>query len=156
VARTDTEMKTEYPYARGQVYRALVAAVKGMRTMKLVSTDDQARSIVVRPVASPFSFRRDIVLSVLEVSSGSATICAHVSPRATRLFSGPLDAGQDRRNFSAIIDATSSELSSRPPAHDEPLTADDARIADMRSLLERGFITQQEFERWSADIREGR
>jgi hypothetical protein len=153
----DHGVSTDFPFQRRDVYGALVAAVKGMRTMGLVSADDHACSIVVKPVAGLLSFRRDIVLAVIETSQGSSSIVADVSPRATRRFSGPLDAGQDRRNIGAIMDATSSELGRRPPGHDDgPASADDARIADMKSLLDRGFITQEEFDRWSAEIRNGR
>ena len=123
--------------------------------MKLVDADDQACRVVVKPVASPLSFRRDIVFSVSATSADSSSVNALVPPRASRLFSGPLDAGQDRRNISSILDAISCELSRRPPVDHEPASADDARIADMKSLLDRGFITQQEFDRWSAEIRGG-
>lgn len=155
MSQTDSEANVEYPYPQRAVYDALVAAVRDMRTMKLVSTDDHACRIVVKTVASPLSFRRDVVLSVSATSADSSRISAQVPSRATRLFSGPLDAGQDRRNISAINDATSSELSRHPPVHHEPLSADAARVADMKSLLDRGFITQQEFDKWSAEIRSG-
>lgn len=155
MSRTDSEANLEYPYPQRDFYGALVAAVRDMRTMKLVSADDHACRIVVKPVAGPPSFRRDIVLSISATSADSSRVHAEVPPRATRLFSGPFDAGQDRRNISAIHDATSTELSRHPPLHHEPLSANATRITDMESLLDRGFITQREFDKWSAEIRGG-
>ncbi len=152
---TDSEGDVEYPFASRDVYEALVSAIQSMRTMRLVSSNEVEGRVVIKPIASPLSFRRDIVLSVKGTSPGSASIHAEVPPRTTRLFSGPLDSGQDRRNISAIIDATSAELNRRPPVRGGPASADDARIADMKSLLDRGFITQEEYERWSAEIRGG-
>ena len=152
---TDRQSSAEYPYAQRDVHDALVAAVKSMWTMKLVGDDVSTGRVVVKPVGSILSWSRNVVLTVVATPAGTSRISADAPPRANRLLGGAFDTGQFRRNIAAIFDATSSELSRRPPLDADRHSADSARIAELQSFLDRGFITQEEFDRWSADIRGG-
>jgi hypothetical protein len=135
------------------VYAALVAAVKGMRTMRLVSDDESSGCVAVKPVGSLLSWSRNILFFVVATTAGTSKVSAEAPPRVNALLGGAFDTGQYLRNIDAVINATSSELSRRPPAHAVPHSADAARIAELQSFLDRGFISQDEFDRWTAEIR---
>ena len=150
---TDRQGSVEFPHAQRDVHGALVAAVKGMWTMKLVSDDVSTGRVVVKPVGSILSWSRNLVFSVVATPAGTSRVSADAPPRPSLLLGATFDTGQYLRNIDAIIDATSSELSRHPPVHGSPHSADSARIAELRSLLDRGFITQEEFDKWSAEIR---
>ena len=143
----------EYPYERRDVFDALVAAVKSMRTMKLVSDDESSGRVVVKPVGSFLSWSRNILFSIVATSTGTARVSADAPPRPNPVLGGSFDVGQYLRNIDAILNATSSELSRRSPVHASPQSADSARIAELQSFLDRGFITPEEYDRWTAEIR---
>lgn len=149
----DNQGNAEYPYAQREVYEALVAAIKGMRTMRLVSVDESRGRVVVKPVGSALSWSRNMLISVVATPAGTSKVSADSPPRANPVLGGAFDTGQYRRNIDAIIDATSSELGRHPPIHASPHSAASARIAELQSLLGRGFISRVEFDKWSAEIR---
>ena len=152
---TGGQGSVDYPYAPRDVHDALVAAVEGMRTMRLVSDDESSGLVVVKPVGGLLSWSRNILFSVVATAAGTSKVSAEAPPRANALLGGAFDTGQYLRNVDAVINATSSELSRRSPAHMSPHGADSGRIAELQSFLDRDFISQEEFDRWTAGIRDG-
>jgi hypothetical protein len=153
---TDGGSSIEYPYAQRDVYDALVAAVNSMWTMKLVSDDESTGSVIVKPVGSLLSWSRNVSFSVVATAAGTSRVSAEAPPSRKGLLGLTYDPGQYYRNVGAIHDALSSELRSHPPIHASSQSEESARLAELQSFLDRGFISPEEFDRWSGALRGGR
>jgi hypothetical protein len=152
----DHEGGADYPYATKHVYEAVVAAVQGLKKMKMVSCDELTCRVVVKASASAFSWGENIPISVTELASGKSRVAVLSTPKTGLMMGGAFDMGKNRKNIEAILSAVSQELSSKPQAAQQaaPQAAGDAasRIVQLKSLLDQGHINEAEFESKKAEI----
>lgn len=154
----DHEGGAEFPYHRDDVFEALVEAIPTIKGMRLDKTDRLSGHILAKAGISLMSWGENIPISLVEVSPGRTRINVISTPKTGVLFGGAFDLGKNRRNIENILEATSKILSRKPPVKTnstsspkESLTSAQ-RISQLKELLDKGLINNDDYESKKADI----
>jgi hypothetical protein len=157
VALLDHQGGADFPYARDEVFDALLKVIPS-QGMKVAKHDRSAGFISANAGASLRSWGENIPISVMEGSPGYTRVSITSTPKTGLLGGGAFDLGKNRSNIEKILLATSELLQkSAVPLSSEP-TPDDrdddpaARLAKLQSLLDAGLIDSDDFERRKREI----
>lgn len=149
----------EFPYHKDDVFEALEEAIHNLKGMKIYMSDKTMGHIFVKTSISLLSWGENVPISVTEVSPGRTRVDITSEPKTafgiipTAVFS----LGRYRKHVEKILEATSRILSRKIPVKVEVTQRQDVkspsqRILELKSLLYKGLITPEEFERKKADI----
>lgn len=153
----DHEGGVEFPYHKDDVFEALLKAIPTVKGMKISKSDKVSGHILIKAGVSLMSWGENIPISLAEVSPGRTRLSITSTPKTGILFGGAFDLGKNRRNIEDIFEATSKNLSSKPPvipgAVSQQANMDPAqRISKLKDLLDKELISSDEFEKKKAEI----
>src|SRR6266508_1502270 len=148
MALLDHQGGAEFPYARDDVFDALLKVIPTVKGMK-VDKHDRKAGVSLR------SWGENVPISVMEASPGYTRVSVTSTPKTGLLGGGAFDLGKNRSNIEKILLGASALLQQSTPATSQPIEsgADPAaRIAKLQSLLEAGVIDSSDFERRKQEI----
>lgn len=155
MALLDHNGEAEFPYAKEDVFDAIVTAIPTISGLTVHTVDKLSGRILAKAGVTLFSWGEDIPISVIEVSYGRTKVSVTSSPKTGLMFGGAMDMGKNRQNIENILSATSKILSSISPipqqAKPESGSASE-RLTKLKELLENGLITTAEFEKRKNEI----
>ena len=153
----DHEGGAEFPYHKDDVFGALVKAIPTVKGFKIDKADKLTGHILAKAGVSLMSWGENIPISIVEVSPGRTRVSITSTPKTGAMFGGAFDLGKNRKNIEDILEATSKILSSKPPVKSDAAKQQVAmdptqRISKLKELLDKGLISNDEFEKKKADI----
>lgn len=122
----DHDGSAEFPYSKDDVFEAVLAAVPTLKKMKVGSSDKLSGRIVVKAGVSLRSWGENIPVSITEVSPGRTHVSITSTPKTGVMLGGAFDLGKNRENIEKLITAASEILQTKPPAAQDPITAESA------------------------------
>jgi hypothetical protein len=149
------EGSAEFPYARADVFAAILAAVPIIAGRQVDSHDEVSGRIVVKSGVSLFSWGEIIPISLTTLPGGGTRVEITSTPKTGLLGGGAFDMGKNRKNVEHILAATSAHLKSRGTRQVVLASAERSaseRLAQLKTLLTNGFITPEEYESKRKDI----
>ncbi len=155
MALLDHQGGAEFPYARDDVFDALLKVIPTVKGMKVDKHDRTAGFISAKAGVSLRSWGENVPISVMEASPGYTRVSVTSTPKTGLLGGGAFDLGKNRSNIEKILLGASALLQQSTPATSQPIEsgADPAaRIAKLQSLLEAGVIDSSDFERRKQEI----
>jgi len=156
MALLDHQGGADFPYARDDVFDALVKAIPTVKGMKVDKHDKSAGFISAKAGVSLRSWGENVPISVMEGSPGYTRVSITSTPKTGLLGGGAFDLGKNRSNIEKILLRTSELLQNSAAA---PLSPDTkghtdpaSRIAKLQSLLDAGAIDSSDFDRRKQEI----
>lgn len=145
----DHDGGAEYPYARDDVFQAVLRGVKSLSGMQAHTSDPLGGRIVVKTGVSFRSWGENIPVSVTEVAPGRTRVAITSTPKTGIMFGGAVDFGKNRGNIEKILAATSQALKHVKPVQQITPAAEGQspaeRLARLEELRRGGLITDSEY-----------
>jgi hypothetical protein len=145
----DHTQDTVVPYAPDDVFRAAKDALGNRSEFKVESADEVTRMIQLKAGISLMSWGENITATI-SLNPGGSAISVLSTPKTGVLGGGMLDGGKNRRNINSVLSAISSELPKyKKFVASAPTDANsdtDLQLRKMKSLLDDGIISQDEFD----------
>jgi len=150
------EGSAEFPYAKSDVFSAILAAIPTLAGMHVDGHDEIAGRIVVKAGVSWFSWGEIIPISLSALPGRGTRVEVTSTPKTGLLGGGAFDMGKNRKNIERILAAASQHLQLRNTAPvvaiAAPVESAAERLAQLRSLFQNGLITPEEYESKRKDI----
>lgn len=145
----DHEGSVEYPFSQKTVFDAVLRAANNMDSFSLDSADELSGRVVLKTGVSLVSWGENIPIQLIKEAPTRTLVKILSTPKTGVLFGGANDWGKNRRNIEKIISAISSELE-KVNAENAPNTPSSTATIDaivkLKSLLDSGALTQEEFD----------
>lgn len=151
MAILDHNGESEFPFRKDTVFDAVCKAVPKVNGMKINNSDKLSGRIMVKAGVTLWSWGENIPIQLTSLSETKTKMQITSSPKTGVMFGGAMDMGKNRKNIEKIIAETSKILSTLPPeAQTKEETKTSSSVADeiqkMKSLLDSGVLTQEEFD----------
>lgn len=157
MALLDHQGGADFPYARDDVFDALLKVIPTVKGMKVDKHDRTAGFISAKAGVSLRSWGENVPISVMEASPGYTRVSITSTPKTGLLGGGAFDLGKNRGNIEKILLGTSELLQKSAAASPSPDTSERdndpaSRIAKLQSLLDAGVIDSSDFDRRKQEI----
>ena len=150
----DHEQSFSVPYSLYDTVSALTNFFNKSSEYEVDKVDKLTNTIYVKAGVSLFSWGENITINISESKDLGTIIQVLSTPKTGIMFGGAMDMGKNRKNIRAISEGLSNELAKFEKI--EISKKDNVSFTDeiikMGELLEKGLITQDEFDQKKKQI----